>query len=245
MKFSKGREFSPKITETKIDLYSRLMDWIEKVLFSDSLNRNDAISMLVLSRKIAFVATAGVLDVMDELSVHFFAAVNDGKLSDARRKAMMILLGRLSLEIRKDVLDDIDPEEEKHLLRAMDREVETLIDKPKKERRKSSSITAEEKASLKKILTFLKKNGINWTKIKLGYSVKDKEDRSIAHIYASIANRPSAILTKSLSDDQKKVLSKHLKKLEAKAQLIKEGKNIPIPKDIKSEDLCAILKDIQ
>ena len=244
MKFSKGREFSPKITETKIDLYSRLMDRIEKVLLSDSPSRDDAISMLVLSRKVAFIASTGVLDVMDELTVHFFAAVNDGKLNDAARKTMMILLGRLSLEIRKDVLDDVDPEEEKHIMRSMDMGVEAIIGKPK-ERKKSSSITAEEKALLKKILTFLKKNEINWAKIKLGYSVKDKEDSSIAHIYASIANRPSSIVTKSLSDAQKKALSKHLKKLAAKAQLVKEGKNIPIPKDITPEDLCTILKDIQ
>ncbi len=243
MKFSKGREFSPKITETKIDLYSRLMDGIEKALHSESPSRDDAISMLVLSRKVAFIASTGVLDVMNELTVHFFAAVNDGKLSDARRKTMMILLGRLSLEIRKDVLDDIDPEEEKHILRSMDRGVEAITGKPKE--RKSSSISAEEMASLKKTLRLLRKMGIKWAKIKMGYSVKDGEDRSIAHIYASIANRPSSILTKSLSDDQKKVLSKHLKKLEAKAQLIKEGKNIPIPKDITPEDLCAILKDIQ
>ncbi|MCK5115560.1 MAG: hypothetical protein KAR44_03105 [Candidatus Aegiribacteria sp.] len=243
MKFSKGREFSPEITETKIDLYSRLMDWIEKVLLSDSPSRDDAISMLVLSRKVAFIASTGVLDVMDELTVHYFAAVNDGKLSDARKKTMMILLGRLSLEIRKDILEDMDPEEEKHILRSMDRGVEAITGKPKE--RKSSSISPEERASLKKTLRLLKKMDIKWAKIKMGYSVKDGEDRSIAHIYASIANRPSAILTKSLSDDQKKVLAKHLKKLEAKAQLVKEGKNIPIPKDITPEDLCAILKDIQ
>ncbi len=243
MKFNKGREFSPTITETKIDLYSRLMDWIEKVLLSDSPSRDDAISILVLSRKIAFVASTGVLDVMDELTVHFFAAVNDGKLNDAARKTMMILLGRLSLEIRKDILDDIDPEEEKHILRSMDRGVEAITGKPRE--RKSSSISPEERASLKKTLRLLKKMEIKWAKIKMGYSVKDREDRSIAHIYASIANRPSSILTKSLSDDQKKTLSKHLKKLEAKAQLVKEGKSIPIPKDITPEDLCAILKDIQ
>lgn len=243
MKFSKGREFSPNITETKIDLYSRLMDGIEKALHSESPSRDDAISMLVLSRKVAFIASTGVLDVMDELTVHFFAAVNDGKLNDARRKTMMILLGKLSLEIRKDVLDDIDPEEEKHILRSMDRGVEAITGKPKE--RKSSLISAEERALLKKTLRLLRKMDIKWAKIKMGYSVKDGEDRSIAHIYASIANRPSSILTKSLSDDQKKVLSKHLKKLAAKAQLVKEGKNIPIPKDITPEDLCAILKDIQ
>ena len=243
MKFSKSREFSPKITEMKIDLYSGLMDGIEKALHSESLSRDDAISMLVLSRKVAFIASTGVLDVMDEFTNQFFAAVHDGKLSDARRKSIMILLGKLSVEIRKDVLDDIDPEEEKHILRSMDRGVEAITGKPKE--RKSSSISAEERASLRKTLGLLKKMDIKWAKIKMGYSVKDGEDRSIAHIYASIANRPTAILTKSLSDDQKKALSKHLKKLEAKAQLVKEGKNIPIPKDITPEDLCSILKDIQ
>jgi len=245
MKFSKGREFSPKITDMKIDLYSGLMDEIEKTLHSESLSRDDAISMLVLSRKIAFFADTGVLDTIDEFTNQFLAAMHDGKLSDDRRKSMMLLLGKLSVEIRKDVLEEVPPEEERSLQRGMDREVEVLLGKPKKERKKSSSITAEEKASLKKILTFLKMNEINWAKIKLGYSVKDKEDRSIAHIYASIANRPTAILTKSMSDDQKKVLSKHLKKLAAKAQLVKEGKNLPIPAELKPEELCAILKDIQ
>ena len=107
------------------------------------------------------------------------------------------------------------------------------------------SISAEEKVSLKKILKFLKKNEIKYSKIKMGYSVKDKEDKSMAHIYASVANRPSAILTKSLSDGQKKALSKHLKKLEAKAPQVKEGKNLPLPKDITPEYLFEILKDIQ
>jgi hypothetical protein len=243
MRLSIGRETNPKVTETKIDLYSRLMDGIEKALLSDSPSRDDAISMLVLSRKIAFVACTGVLDTMDELTNQFFAAVSEGKLNDACRKSMMILLGKLSLEIRKEFLVEMSPEEEKHLLSAMEKGVEAITGKPPE--RTGSSISAEEKASLKKILKLLKKNEIKWAKIKMGYSVKDGEDRSIAHIYASVANRPSSILTKSLSDDQKKALSKHMKKLGSTEEHLEEGRNIAIPDDMKPEILCEILTSIQ
>jgi len=243
MKFSKGKEFNIKFTEVKIDLYSRLMDGMEKMILSESFSRDDAVNMLVLSRKTAFIASIGVLDILNEFTGKFAAAVQDGKLNEEAKKSMMVLLGKLTVEIRKDVLMEISSEEEEHLLKTMEKEIEAISPKPQK--RSGSVMSAEEREALKKILKLLKKNEINWNKIKMGYSVKDKEDRSIAHIYASVANRPSSILTKSLSDDQQKALIKHIKELDSQAKLVKEGKNIPLPDGIEPEVLCGILKDIQ
>lgn len=243
MKFSKGREFNIKFTEVKIDLYSKLMDGMEKAILSEAFNRDDAVNILILSRKTAFIGSLGVLDTLNEISGKFAAAVQEGKLKDDAKKSLMVLLGKLTVEIRKDILMEISSEEEEHLLKFMEMEIESISPKPQK--RSGSVMSKEERELLKKILKLLKKMEIKWNKIKMGYSVKDKEDRSIAHIYASVANRPSSILTKSLSDDQQNALIKHIKELESTAKQVKEGKNIPLPEDIKTEVLCEILKDIQ
>jgi len=236
-----SKEYNLKITETKIELYTKLMDEIEKAIASDVIGKDDAVNMLILNRKIAFVASMGVLKALNELTAIFSVAVNDGNLNITEKKQLMISLGKLSIEIRKDIISDVTEQDEKLLSKSMDEGVKAISGKIQE--RSGFTLSTKEKESFNELIKLLQKASIKWRKGQVGFSVQDSRGKSIAHIYPEVSSKESNILVKSLSNEQKQILEAHCDLLGV-ASVLKE-KTIQIPQEMSNSDLVRILSELQ
>ncbi len=102
------KEWSLKFTELKVDIYGALLDLIEEVLASRSINDNNRLKLQFITHKVALVAAPNVLEEYERFLQVFENASADDIYSPVEVRKVHEALARLTAEIRKDLLGEHD-----------------------------------------------------------------------------------------------------------------------------------------
>jgi len=105
------KEQSIKFIDLKSDVYLEFLAFIEDLITRGSINNRDLVRMQFFSHKLAIIASPPVLE-----EYHAFLRVidnssSDHSLTDAEGDDIQRALARLTLEIRADLVGEVDAEQ--------------------------------------------------------------------------------------------------------------------------------------
>ena len=235
------KEFNIKITEAKIELYTDLMNALENALTSEKVSRNDAMRMAILSRKIVFVGSMGVLEALDKLTRKYSRSVKDKRLDSVEQEELLDRLGAVSIEIRKDIISGTTKEEEIALTKFMKNSIGVISGR--NIGTTDYTLNSKEEADFKKLISLLSNSKIEIVPGKVGYSVRDSKGKSIANIFPEVSSKKSVFILKGLSDDKLRILNSH--KIELGVSQVDSQSSIQIPPTMSVVNIHNILKELQ
>ena len=179
------KEKSVKIYETKVETYQALMNEIERILLQESLEDNDRFRLQILFQKVVFVAGPDVLEKLPDFTQVFSKAALNGKISKAERGEILAGFGKLAIEIRADLNEQVQEDKEKleKIITAISANFSPQTD----EATFLSSCTPDEKDYYARALEYLKSAGISYERGQRGLPIKNKQEKTVMQFYPSDA----------------------------------------------------------
>ncbi len=104
------KEENIKFLELKTNIYTQLLEYLEKVMLKNSTSDEDLIRLRFLTHKLAIVASPAVL-IQYEKFVHLFIkTTKDHKLEKQETNLLSEELAKLTVKIREDLVGQLDKE---------------------------------------------------------------------------------------------------------------------------------------
>ncbi len=104
------KEQNVKFIELKSSIYLELLNYLEQALQRPEISENDIIELQFLTHKLAISASPDVLNCYRNLLNVFTRAIGDHRFDYLERTDLHQALAHLTVEIRKDLIGDLDLE---------------------------------------------------------------------------------------------------------------------------------------
>lgn len=105
-----GKEQSVKFIELKTRTYEELINQIEQIVLSGEITDKDLIRLQFTTHRLAIFASPGVLDEYQDFLRIFNKTAVDGAVSDTESDQLSDSLARLTVQIRTDLVGELDRE---------------------------------------------------------------------------------------------------------------------------------------
>lgn len=192
------KEKNVKIYDERIKTYTELMEKIEEILLRETVDDKDSIQLQFLFHKMAFVAGKPVLESMGNFAEFFSKAAEDGSIVEDREKILKEF-GKLTVKMRADLVAG-ENENESEISKIMDKNIQFRPWSPE-EREFLLSCEPDERDYYSQTIKSLKSAGISYKKESVGISVKDKQGRSIVHLYPKGSRNKSQFVPSKPADE--------------------------------------------
>ena len=102
------KEWSIKLADLKVDIYTKLLDHIEHHLASGGITPEERLRLQFLTHKLALAAAPNVLEEYHRFLQVFGSASSDSRFSEEEARKIHDALARLTAEIRRDLVGEGD-----------------------------------------------------------------------------------------------------------------------------------------
>ncbi len=102
------KEQSIKFIDLKSSAYLGLLDLLEELMLKETVSRDDLVRMQFLSHRLSIVAAPAVLCRYEHFLRAFDKSADDAKIDSRDSDSITQELGRLCVEIRRDLVGEID-----------------------------------------------------------------------------------------------------------------------------------------
>lgn len=105
-----AKEQNIKFIELKSTIYLELLNYLEQIVQKRNIGEHDIVELQFLTHKLAISASPEVLNQYTNLLSVFSQGIGDRRFDYRERSDLNTALARLTVEIRKDLIGDLDLE---------------------------------------------------------------------------------------------------------------------------------------
>lgn len=170
------QERNAKMLEAKLTLLKDLMDELKEILTGENIEKQ-VVAVQILSQRVTALSGIEVVRSFNGFAAEFARAAADNKLEEAEKNALLDALGKVSIEMRKDMLaaDELERftrTEEKGFREIATKNLEVLKRKPTTQGGFLEACSPEDRKYYEDLLRFLNGNEFTLDWGTVGFSTR-------------------------------------------------------------------------